>query len=224
MRLFMRGSLLDGTEGLAEFSRERLVPLLGQRRPLIAPKQVHGTLILDSSAENILPFRVEGDGILLDLPETEASLRFADCAPVVVLPSKPKRPWALLMHSGYKGTVRNIVRAGLEKIRGRYGEEELSSSFAWIGPCVGGANYPRNREKWTERGLAAFHEENVRAEGEKFFFDIAEELRGQLTEGGIGGDRIFSSGIDTFARRDLCYSYRGGDREDRMFLWAKLRF
>jgi copper oxidase (laccase) domain-containing protein len=226
VRLFMRGPLLDGAEGRAGLSRDRLVPLLGKRLPLIAPRQVHGTEILDVSADCasedcVLPFQAEADGILLDSPEREASLRFADCAPVVVLPSESKRPWALLMHSGYKGTVRNIVRAGLEKVRGRYGEKELFSSFAWIGPCIGGENYPRSREEWTERGLAAFHARNVRAGGEKFYFDIAGELREQLMEGGIAGNRIFPSGVDTFARRDLCYSYRGGDREDRMFLWAR---
>jgi copper oxidase (laccase) domain-containing protein len=224
VRLFMRGPLLDGAEGRAGLSRDRLVPLLGKRLPLIAPRQVHGTEILDASADCVLPFQAEADGILLDSPEMEASLRFADCAPVAVLPSKPKqRPWTLLLHSGYKGTVRNIVRAGLEKVRGRYGEKELSSSFAWIGPCIGGANYPRSREEWTERGLAAFHARNVRAEGEKFYFDIAGELREQLMEGGIAGNRIFSSGVDTFARRDFCYSYRGGDLEGRMFLLSRLR-
>jgi copper oxidase (laccase) domain-containing protein len=178
-------------------------------------------MILDSSANNALPSLVEGDGILLDSPEMEASLRFADCAPVVVMPSRARRPWVLLMHSGYKGTVQNIVKAGLEKLRARYGEEALAASFAWIGPCIGGANYPRSREEWTERGLAVFHERNVRAEGEKFFFDIAGELFEQLKEGGIGEKRIFSSGMDTFERRALCYSYRGGDAEDRMFLSAR---
>jgi copper oxidase (laccase) domain-containing protein len=222
VRFFMRGPLLDGTEGLAETSRERLAPLLGGRLPLIAPRQVHGTAILDSSVENALPSRVEGDGILLDSPGVEASLRFADCAPVVVASSEPARPWVLLMHSGYKGTVLNIVKAGLEKIRARYGEGGIFSSRAWIGPCIGGASYPRDRDEWTERGLSVFRERNVWAEGKKFFFDIAGELREQLAEAGVREDRIFSSGVDTFARRGLCYSYRGGDREDRMFLWAKL--
>jgi copper oxidase (laccase) domain-containing protein len=130
-------------------------------------------------------------------------------------------PWVLMMHSGYKGTVRNIVASGLKKARARYGAA-LSSACAWVGPCIGAANYPRDREEWTERGLVAFHPENVKSAGEKIFFDIAGELKFQLMEAGIAKDRIFSAGVDTFARRDLCYSWRGGDREDRMFLWSKL--
>ena len=35
--------------------------------------------------------------------------------------------------------------------------------------------------------------------------------------------RSLTSCLDTFERREVCYSYRGGDREDRMFLHARLR-
>lgn len=224
IRLFMRGPLLDGTQGSAEASRVGLIPLLGEgeRFPLIAPKQVHGTTILNSVKKNALPSLVEADGILLDLPDIEASLRFADCAPVVVASSEGK-PWVLLMHSGYKGTVSNIVKAGLRKVRDRYGASALSSAFAWVGPCIGGANYPRNREEWTLRGLDVFHGENVRPEGEKVFFDIPAELRLQLNDAGLDKRRIFLSGTDTLDSRAFCYSYRGGDSEDRMFLWARFR-
>jgi copper oxidase (laccase) domain-containing protein len=233
IRFFMRGALLDGTDGRALPMRERLIPLLGERVPMIAPRQVHGTKILDSIEENVTGTNgapaPEADGILLDTPGMEASLRFADCAPVVVAP-RTGEPWLLLMHSGYKGTVQNIVKAGLEKVRERYGSGAVSSACAWVGPCVGGANYPRDREEWTERGLAVFHAENVRvggreanSGGEKVFFDIAGELKRQLLDAGVGEERILLSGTDTVECRDRCYSYRGGDREDRMFLWARLR-
>ncbi len=226
IRLFMRGRLLDGTKGGAILSRERLISILGERHPLIAPRQVHGVTVLDSTEENTtgddaMPSISEADGILLDSSDMEASLRFADCAPVVVA-SSAGRPWVLMMHSGYRGTVQNIVKVGLEKVRRRYGAEAAVSACAWVGPCIGGANYPRDREEWTERGLAAFRSQHVRVDGGKFFFDIAEELRCQLEEAGISGERIFLSGMDTLECRDRCYSYRGGDREDRMFLWARL--
>ncbi|MDR3231246.1 MAG: laccase domain-containing protein [Synergistaceae bacterium] len=231
VRFFMRGTLLDGTEGRALPMRESLIPLLGERLPLIAPRQVHGTRILDSAEKNATETPApRADGILLDSFDLEASLRFADCAPVVVMPLNG-RPWLLMMHSGYKGTVQNIVRAGLERVRIRYGSGAVASARAWVGPCVGGANYPRDREEWTERGLVVFHPENVRvgsgtgaeAGREKIFFDIAGELKRQLLEAGVGEERILLSGMDTVECRDRCYSYRAGDREDRMFLWARLR-
>ena len=223
LRFFMRGALLDETGGRASASRAALTPLLGDSSafPLIAPKQVHGTTILDAVKENTLPSLVEGDGILLDTEGLEASLRFGDCAPVVVCSSR-KPHWVLMMHSGYKGTVQNIVKTGVEKVRIRYGASAVAASWAWVGPCIGGKNYPRDREEWTLRGLDVFRKENVVSEGTKVFFDLAGELRLQLGEAGVPKERIFLSGIDAFACRDRCYSYRGGDREDRMFLWARL--
>ncbi|MDR2137049.1 MAG: polyphenol oxidase family protein [Synergistaceae bacterium] len=235
LRFFFKGALLDKGRGDAVTSREVLAPLLGKSKslPMVAPRQVHGVTVLDAVPENARTASaspVEGDGILLEAGKgLEVSLRFADCAPVVVLPSPEGEKardgdgWVLLIHSGYKGTVQNIVGSGLGKVRSRYGAEALSSARAWIGPCVGGGNYPRDRDEWTLRGLRVFHEENVKNGGErseKFFFDIAGELKCQLRDAGVREDRIFLSGIDTFACPDLCYSYRRGERERRMFLWA----
>ena len=223
IRFFLKGTLLEETRGNAANSRVALEPLLGPPLPLSAPKQVHGIAVLDSaSTENLLPSVVEADGILLDTYGVEASLRFADCAPVVVA-SSGSPAWVLMMHSGYKGTVQNIVEAGLEKVRARYGVAALHSARAWIGPCIGRANYPRDGDEWTLRGLETFHGQNIKGAGEKFFFDIAGELRLQLLEEGIDEERILLSGMDTFACPSLCYSYRGGEREKRMFLWAALK-
>lgn len=227
VRLFMRGRLLDASGGRAGIIRERLTPWLGEPLPLVAPHQVHGVSILDSVPENVLPLTPKADGVLLTSPGLEASLRFADCAPVVVMPSgewaAAGTPWVLLMHSGYKGTVQNIVRAGLDEVARRFGADAVRSSSAWVGPCIGGGNYPRTMEEWTARGLEAFRAENVCEMEGHFYFDIAGELRLQLMESGIDQDRIFVSCLDTFERREVCYSYRGGDREDRMFLHARLR-
>jgi len=242
VRFFLRGPMLDAGDGNAATSRIMLSPLLGEPSRLIAPKQVHGNTILKTAAENAISVEsalsgvvpdVEGDGILFDAREAdklglEASLRFADCAPVVVAPSREwvehtGEPWVLMMHSGYKGTVLNIVRAGLEKARNRYGVSALDGAWAWVGPCVGRDNYPRDHEEWTQRGLETFRKTNVRSVQEKVFFDIAGELKLQLIDAGITCERVFLSGIDTYERPDLCYSYRNGEPEKRMFLWAGLR-
>ena len=227
IRLFLKGRLLDRTGGRAGAIRDRLASWLGRPSPLIAPRQVHGVEILDSVFENALPSTPHADGVLLTAPGMEASLRFADCAPVVVAPSEEwgsaNAPWVLLMHSGYKGTVQNIVRCGLLKVAERFGSGAVQSASAWVGPCIGGSNYPRTLEEWTTQGLEAFRAENVCEMEGRFYFDIAGELRLQLMESGIDQSRIFVSCLDTFENRETCYSYRGGDRDDRMFLYARLR-
>ncbi len=46
-----------------------------------------------------------------------ASLRFADCCPVVIASDSPE-PWMLLLHSGFVGTVKNIVGRSLAGLSG----------------------------------------------------------------------------------------------------------
>jgi len=244
VRFFLKGPMLGEGHGKAQTSRTALSPLLGPEPSyLMAPKQVHGATVLENIPENAPPvYEAEADGILFDAGyaadlEIEASLRFADCAPVVVAPSREwvernGTPWVLMMHSGYKGTVQNIAAAGLKKALARYGESALDGAWAWIGPCIGGENYPRDIEEWTLKGLDSFREANVKRagktgkakkageNGEKIFFDIAGELKLQLIDAGITEERIFLSGIDTCERADLCYSYRCGEKTERMFLWA----
>lgn len=219
----MRGPLLDGAGGRLEPMLGRLAPFGVGAHPLIAPRQVHGAAVVPSLAENALPNQPDADGILLTRG-MEGSLRVADCAPVLVLPSedwaRENQPWALLLHSGYKGTVLNIVRAGLEAAE-RLGRGAAASASAWVGPCISGDNYPRMMEEWTKRGLDTFAPENVREADGRFFFDIAGQIRRQLLDCGLDGARIHLCRLDTVTS-PVCYSYRNGDRTDRMFLHVQI--
>ncbi|MBR0233322.1 MAG: laccase domain-containing protein, partial [Synergistaceae bacterium] len=58
--------------------------------------------------------------------------------------------------------------------------------------------------------------------GDKVFFDLAGEIKSQLLECGLKNENIILSGIDTMT--DFrCYSYRRGDKTERMTLLAKLK-
>lgn len=223
VRLFMRGPLLDGTDGMAVPIYKNLGAVLDNSRPLIAPRQVHGVTILGGDS-SVVPAFDEGDAVFLTSSSVCASLRFADCAPLVIMPSeewaRENSPWVLIAHSGYKGTVQNIAGAAVDAIERTFGRSAADSASAWIGPCIGGGSYPRTMEEWTERGLKIFHSENVMRSGEHILFDIGGEIRCQLAERGI--KRVSLFGTDTMKNTDVCYSYRGGDAQDRMFLLAGL--
>ena len=188
---FMKGETADGINDF----------------PRIAPHQVHGKniLVIDSSD---FPESPEADGVLLKVPDIGASLRFADCAPVLLW----GKDWAMILHSGYKGTVLNISREGLNLVDGALG--------AWIGPCIGSEHYCRDlADDWTQMGMKSFHRENWRREGEKIYFDLAGEIRDQLSDCGVSA---IVSGINTF-RDDRCYSYRRGDKTERMTLYVRTK-
>ncbi len=184
--------------------------------PRVLPRQIHGDNIIhvhDDNAMNlILPEQPETDGLLLATTKVSASMRFADCAPVMIYGER----WVMLLHSGFKGTVLKITHKGLELVRKLYGDDSVSESFAWIGPCIGRDDYERDaHEEWSIRGMKEFHRENYDVRNEKVFFDLAGEIESQLVDSGV-------TGMNTY-RDSRCYSYRRGDVHERMTLYVKMR-
>ena len=191
--------------------------------PEIAPKQIHGSEIIHVKDENFaefsLPKRPEADGVLLTTAKASASLRFADCAPVMIWGEK----WVMILHSGYKGTVLNISGQGLSIVKKVLGDEAVHEACAWIGPCIGRAHYCRDEaDEWTQKGVKSFHSENFDKQDGKIYFDLAGEIHCQLIHEGLHEDNITLSGIDTFINSE-CYSYRRGDITDRMTLYVRLK-
>ena len=190
--------------------------------PEISPKQIHGSEILCVNDENFsgysLPNRPEADGIFLTTAKAGASLRFADCAPVMIW----GKSWVMILHSGYKGTVLNISGHGLELVRQKFGDDAVKNACAWIGPCIGREHYCRDEpDEWTQKGLKSFHIENFAGKGKKIFFDLAGEINAQLLDEGLTEKNIKHSGLDTFTSPE-CFSYRRGDIKERMTLRVNL--
>ena len=213
----------------ADFFMRNEIPETNKTLPQIMPSQVHEKNIIIINNENIseyaLPERPKADGIFLMTQNAEASLRFADCAPVMIYSKNKNEKFVMILHSGYKGTVLNISGEGVKLIKHFFGDETAKKSAAWIGPCIGRRIYDRNiNDEWTEKGVKNFHSENydINEEAGHVFFDLAGEIRTQLCESGIDMKNIFSSGIDTFT--DLnCFSYRRGDLKERMILNVSLK-
>lgn len=193
------------------------------RLPHVMPSQVHGRNILVADAETVpeisLPLRPEADGVLLTVPDVQASLRFADCAPVMIWGIRPA--WVMLLHSGCKGTVLNISREGLRIAREIFGADSVSEAHAWVGPCIGREYFRKAGDEWTVRGIESFHRGNYDVDGENVYFDLAGEIHTQLIECGIDEGNITLSGIDTL-KDGRCYSYRRGDVHERMTLHVRL--
>ena len=219
IRLFLRGAAMDLASGFPDRSRELLLDAFPRREPLVAPQQVHGTDVIAASAGTAVPARPHGDGVFLDQCGLEASLRFADCFPVIIASDVPA-PWIALLHPGYKGTVLNMAGTAGSSLFRREGADP-SGTWAWIGPGIGKEHYFRKRdESWTRRGIESFSPQHVFEEGDDVYFDLGGEIRRQLRDAGIADEMICSIPLCTFRDNDVCYSYRKGDRESRLFLLA----
>lgn len=225
--LLCRGSLLDGTEGMPSRIFQRLGDELGSD-VVIAPWQVHGTAVAEGRSVWAFPQRIKADGVFLDRQfdpqgRVRASLRFADCAPILVASAFP-RPWALVLHSGFRGTILGIFPTAWQKICSFFGETDPARTFVWIGPAIGGCCYTRKRaDPMTESAIQSSQGHFVLTDDETAHFDLLGAIEEQIrTAAGIARENISKMDLCTFCNRDLFYSYRAGDLRDRMILIAKL--
>ncbi|MDO5115407.1 MAG: laccase domain-containing protein [Synergistaceae bacterium] len=219
-RLYARGPLNDGAEGEPELVWKRLSREYGNRG-LVAPRQIHGTTIIDADNTQILPKRAEADGVFIESGrEALASLRFADCAPVVIA-AMCEKPWMAILHSGFKGTLLNITAAAVNGIFKRFPERRGAKLWGWIAPAVGGECYSREKsDPASIEAMKKFSAVNRCERGGLCYFDIRGEIRRQLLECGLSEENIFVYEGCNCCHREFFYSYRGGDSCKRNFLLA----
>lgn len=217
-RMYCRGELMDRAGGGPELIWRSLSSNFNNIK-LVAPHQVHGTHVIPADSSFALPLRPEADGVMI-VPGSDslASLRFADCCPVVIASDSPV-PWMLMLHSGFAGTAKNIVRSALSSISGWYGEAMGKRTYGWTGPCICKECYSRKKDDpSTINALKIYSPANHFEKNGMIHFDISGEIRSQLMQCGLPYDNIFAVGDCTYCDNDFYYSFRAGDERSRIFL------
>ena len=208
---------LRGVDALTEIER------IAAKEPFVTCAQVHGTRVLAAENAPRWPMREKADGLLIKPGEPTIGLRFGDCAPVIVL-SLGKEPWLLLLHSGFRGTLANIVASGMKAARDKFGPLDRNNFYAWVGPCISGSCYTRRMDDpSTVAALETFSPDAVRA-GEKYaHVDLKRQIARQLVDCGVPEDRIWLETQCTCCRTDLFYSHRRStpDNDPRMLLTVR---
>ena len=216
--IYCRGNIMDRSDGDPELIWQSLSSNFNNIS-LVAPYQVHGTHVIPSISSFALPLRPEADGVHLNSSsDSMASLRFADCAPVVIASDFPQ-PWMLLLHSGFVGTSKNIVRRSLAGLSNRDAGSMGVRTHAWIGPCICKECYFRKiDDQMTQNALNVFDPDNYYERNGMAHFDIRAEIISQLMQCGIPYDNIYAVEDCTQCNNGLYYSYRAGDQRSRIFL------
>lgn len=190
---------------------------------LVAPRQVHGTTVICADRTHALPHRLEADGVYLDRDSNAGvSLRFADCAPVVIA-CAGEEPWMLALHSGFAGTVKNICGTALKEAFKKNAISNINQIYAWIAPSICSKCYSRKKDDpLTIKGMESFADTNFSVIGDYVYLNINGEIQRQLAECGVSSENIFTSGFCTICDNDKFYSYRAGDldADRRNFLFA----
>jgi YfiH family protein len=153
-----------------------------------------------------------GDAMVTADPGVYLSMRFADCAPILLY--DPVREAVGLAHAGWRGTVKNVAGAVVQAMVSELGcspETMTAVVGPSIGPCcyqVGDetiraveAAFPR-REPTDGNGAQLLKRRN----GHRAYFDLWEANRRQLAAVSVG--QVVVAGLCTACHTDRFFSHR----------------
>jgi hypothetical protein len=160
----------------------------------------------------------EGDAIITDKPRLAVGVFTADCVPVIIY--DPVRRAAAAVHSGWKGTYSLIVSKTIDRMKADYGSSPEDMKVI-IGPNMRECCYEVSEEliqKFRDsdafRGTEAWN-------GRKLSMEKC--ILKQLEDQGIASENVMVTGLCTCCSDEKLYSYRGGEKDKRLFSFIYIK-
>lgn len=165
----------------------------------VSLKQIHSDIFYEVSNENkgdVL--NKEGDALITSTSGMPIGVYTADCVPVILIDSKQKI--ISVVHAGWKGTEKKIVKKTLEYML-ESKNSNVSDIIAIIGPHIGKCCY--------EVGIEVADKfEYKSVKGNSYYLDLGMENYEQIESLGVEDNNIFTLSLCTYCNNDLLHSYR----------------
>jgi len=169
---------------------------------LLRVHQVHGAVVARACCGESFDIHQYADAIVTDDARRFASVRVADCTPVLLATDDGARVAAI--HAGWRGVIAHVVGVALRELGG-----SPRHIVAAVGPCIGVEAFEVGPEV-----LAAFEQSfgsdaSIRHRNDgKGYVDLREAIRRQLIAAGVAADRIDATDRCTFRDGDEFFSHR----------------
>jgi len=168
--------------------------------------QVHSAEVVTTVAPHYSrPPEFKADAILTDKPDVTLFMRFADCVPILL--HDPKRQVVGIVHAGWQGTVKKILREVVNRLQNNYGSNP-ADLLAAIGPSIGPDHYEIGPDV-IERVRAAFDgdaEGLLESRDGGVHLDLWKANRVILEQAGV--ENVEVAGLCTACHPDDWYSHR----------------
>lgn len=166
---------------------------------LAKSKQVHGNEVLKV---NIGGYQEGFDALISNQEDVLLAVTIADCVPILVYDPENKAMAAI--HSGWKGTVKNIIGNTLSAMQSEFGSRP-EAMMAFIGACISKDHYEVGEEvirNFDNR----FYVSGIK-EG-KYYLDLKAACLSQLLGFGLAHQHVEVSALCTYGDNHLFYSHR----------------
>jgi YfiH family protein len=186
-------------------NRRRMLEMFGQGVVGVYAHQIHGTQvgIWNSNEMPNQDVRIDGDALVTHRQSSALVIQTADCQSIIVI--DPVRRVVANIHSGWRGSVGNIIGRTIQAMTAEYGcrpRDMVCGIGPSLGPCC--AEFINYRDELPKSFWA------YRRTGDNF--DFWEISRDQMRAAGISDDHISVSCICTKCNPHLFFSYRGDPR------------
>mgnify|MGYP001545971480 CR=1 FL=1 len=168
--------------------------------------QVHGDIVL--RVEEPRPEtanHVKLDGLITDQKDVSLLMRFADCVPVMLV--DPIKHVVGLVHAGWKGTVLQIARKAVLRMKEEYGTKP-EDVLAGIGPSIGPDDYEVGFEviQAARESFGQAAEACIVQNRNSYHFDLWKANETALRN--VGVRNIECAGISTYSHVEDWFSHR----------------
>ena len=179
---------------------------------LAVPEQVHSAVVEFARFPVMYP---AADGLVTQDPDIILTLKVADCVPVFL--HDPSKNIIGLVHSGWRGTVENIVLNAIQLMEKNGAETDDIRCF--LGPAICICCYEVDGE------VAKIFDDKVKVKMEerKWRVGLQEQIRLQLVSVGVQKKNIRSSDICTYDSQGYHSHRRDGENAGRMFAFLRLK-
>jgi YfiH family protein len=149
------------------------------------------------------------DGLATATPGITLVTSHADCVPVFLY--EPDVRAASLLHSGWRGTLNDIVSNGVKSL-GRVPGFRADRLVAVIGPSIGSCCFEVDEDVFS-LFYNSFKDEAFysKTSEKKWNIDLKGIIKEELLKEGLIPENIHDCGICTKCRKDLFFSYRGDE-------------
>lgn len=176
-------------------------------------QQVHSARIVDVNQvegkafgpTTLFPYT---DGLITNRLGQVLVIKFADCTPVLIF---DRRQQVLaVLHAGWRGTVKEITRQGVDRLRQDYGCH-LEDMLALVGPSIGQDQYEVGQEVYQAFAALADRDKYFSPREGKWLLDMNEANRAQLLKAGLKDNQVLMDSRSTFTNSDLHSARQEGE-------------
>lgn len=180
-------------------------------------KQTHSDMvhIIDDNYIN----NSVGDALITNKKNIPIVIKIADCTPILIYDKENKV--ISLVHSGWKGTLKNITIKTIETMISKYNSKK-ENIYVYIYPSIRQCHFEIQEDVYSlfKDTITNIYKYTNKLEN-KYYIDMQSIIKDKLIE--IGIINIIDTNICTYCNHNIYYSYRYNHTDKRNILLAMIK-